>query len=299
MEKQPSDWIRVEKGMPCPICGKKDWCLVSTCGKKVICPRVKSNIRLKNSGFLHKVFDNGLKKGTKPNRKRSNQRINWKSLNKLYKSKLRKLLDKDGSIGLDIGITLTTLAKFDLGWDGETYTFPAYNGTLQIVGIMRRFPDGKKLWVSRSGDGLFIPKMKSFEGNIFITEGVTDAAALVDYGFRAMGRANCQTGVAYIKNFLYNHPKISQVTIVGDNDPNNVHGNIGQRGAFTLAKELYKATPFTAILEVPEQFKDVRLWLTENKVSKDEIIDEVHRYHSHIYSKYLSNSKMSDGVHRI
>ena len=274
-----TDWVRIDDaGILCPICGKKDWCMVHIDGKRVVCPRVKSNINLKNSGFVHKVFDNGLKKGTKPSKRRSNQCINWKSINKLYQNKLKKL---HFTVSCDLSEVLCinqyTLKSFGLGWDGEAYTFPAYNGNLEIIGIMCRFPDGSRKWVPRSKNGLFIPKMKSFEGNMFITEGVTDAAAMVDYGFRALGRANCQTGVAYIKNFLYNHPKISQVTIVGDNDPDNVHGNVGQKGALSLAKELYKATSHIAVLEVPEQFKDVRLWLTKSKVSKDEIIDGVRR----------------------
>ncbi|KKN66047.1 hypothetical protein LCGC14_0475250 [marine sediment metagenome] len=278
-----SDWVRIEDaGILCAICQKPNWCLAHIDGKRIICPRVKSNVHLKKAGFMHKVFDNGLKK-RKFNKKHTayyRKGINWKNINKLYCSKLKNKQYpylRYTSFALELGISKETLEAFGLGWDGEAWTFPARDGNLEIVGIMRRFPDGHKIWVSRSKPGLFIPKVKSFEGNVFVTEGVTDAAAMVDYGFRALGRSNCQTGVAYIKNFLYNHPKIGQVTIVGDNDPDNVHGNVGQVGAFTLAKELYKATSFTAVLEVPEQFKDVRLWLTKSKVTKDEIIDGVRR----------------------
>jgi hypothetical protein len=158
-----------------------------------------------------------------------------------------------------LGISGKTLVQFGIGWDGEAYTFPAYDGFEEMVGIMRRFPDGHKIWVSRSRNGLFIPEMKSWEGNLFICEGLTDAAALVDLGFRAIGRANCQTGLDYIKTLLHRRSRIAQVTVVGDNDPDNVHGDVGQRGAGDLARALYKKARI-AHLDIPDKYKDVRAW---------------------------------------
>jgi len=272
-----NEWVNVNRSLPCPVCGKKDWCLLHVDGKKVICPRVKSNVVLRNAGFLHKVHDNGLKHGTKPNKRTSNLCVNWRSLQKLYRRKLKK---KDNAHVLlkQLGLkNLESLTRFGLGWDGEAWTYPCYDGGKNIVGIMRRFEDGHKVWVSRSRPGLFLPKMKSFEGNVFVCEGMSDPAALVDLGFRAIGRPNCQTGAEYIKQLLYRHGSaVVQLTIVGDNDANNVHGNVGKNGALKLARELYGGYQRIACLEIPDEFKDVRQWVGVGATGKM-IIDRSRR----------------------
>ena len=188
-----------------------------------------------------------------------------------------KLKKKDNAHVLlkQLGLNnLEALTRFGLGWDGEAWTYPCYDGGKNIVGIMRRFEDGHKVWVSRSRPGLFLPKMKSFEGNIFICEGMSDPATLVDMGFRAIGRPNCQTGTEYIKALLYRHGSaVRQVTIVGDNDPDNVHGNVGKNGAVRLARDLYGGSQHIACLEVPDGFGDVRQWITEGGATRDMIIE--------------------------
>lgn len=267
-----NEWIGVKRGVPCPICLKEDWCLLHVDGKKCICPRVKSNVRLGESGWLHKVWDNGLlNKSRKPSKAKSNHLINWVGLNRHYQ--LKSLRQDAVTLNpiFSLGLSAPTLVQFGIGWDGEAYTFPAYDGYEDIVGIMRRFPDGHKVWVSRSRNGLFIPKMKSWEGNLFICEGLTDAAALVDLGFRAIGRANCQTGTDYIKILLHRRSGIHQTTIVGDHDPDNIHGDVGQRGAEKLARALYGIVHTTGCLEIPDKYKDVRQWCQDG-ATKEQII---------------------------
>jgi len=247
-----------------------DWCSLGTDGKKVVCARTRSTVKLGKAGWLHKLDDNGLKKHKKPHRRMSNQCINWEALQDLYRSKL--LAQNAGFLASKLGLrTGHTLVKLGLGWDGEAYTFPAYDGEGQIVGIMRRFGDGKKIWVSRSRPGLFIPVMKSIEGNVFITEGLTDAAAMIDAGYRAVGRPSCNVGIAYIKRWLHEHKDIQQVTVVADND------KVGHQGAVELAHGLYGGKFAVAVLEVPEEYKDMRAWATEGKLTKKEIINRSHR----------------------
>ncbi len=248
-----------------------DWCSLHRDGKKVICPRVRSTVKIKNAGWLHKVQDNGLKKHKKPHKQRSNACINWEATSKLYEKKLIARHPYD--LVRDLGLKSTdTLRQFRVGWDTEAYTIPCYDGEEYMIGIMRRFPDGKKMYVSRSKNGLFIPQMRSCEGNVFITEGFSDGASLVDIGFRALGRANCETGVGYIKRWLYEHKKVAQVTVVADNDTDNVNGNVGQRGAKSLSRELYGGRQRIAVLEVPPAFKDIRVWITEGLAKTDDII---------------------------
>ena len=242
-------------------------------GKKVICPRVKSNVKLAKSRWLHKVYENGMTaKSKKLGKRRSNTCINWTRLTTQYFRKGYYHLDKLSDLGGEVGADAESLRKvWRVGWDGEAFTIPAYNGLFEMNGIMRRFPDAHKVWVSRSRNGLFIPKLKSWRGNLFVCEGWSDAVALVGLGFRAIGRANCQTGTPYIKTLLQHHTAIRQVTIVGDNDLDNANGNVGVDGALDLAKALY-GTVHTGVTEVPEEYKDVRAWFLDG-ATKQDVID--------------------------
>lgn len=260
--------------MPCPVCSKPDWCLLHIDGKKVICARVKSNVKLAKSGYLHKLYDNGLLSSKKAIRRKSNRAINWTNLNRLY---IRQGVSVIQSLSRKLSLTVETLQKFSVGWDNEAYTIPAYNGFTEMNGIMRRFPDGTKKWVSRSRNGLFIPSMKSFEGNLFITEGWTDAGVLVELGFRAIARANCETGLDYIKDFITDNRRVSQIIVVGDNDTDNVHGDVGQDGANKLVRELYGNKIMLGVLDIPIKYKDARQWYTEGHADCHDIIMKVRR----------------------
>ncbi len=264
------EWMRVgDVGLKCPICLKPDWCLLHYQGKKVLCSRVKSNVKL-SCGWIHKIYENGLTvKSKKLGRKRSNMCINWNSLAKLYfrKSYRRKeMVDLSEQLGIPVG-SLRSIWR--MGWDGEAYTIPCYDGFGEMNGIMRRFPDARKIWVSRSRNGLFIPKLKSWQGNLFVAEGWSDTAALVEMGFRAIGRASCQAGTPYIKTLLGHHTAIRQVTIVADND------KVGITGAHELAKALY-GTVDIAVTEVPAKWGDFRSWFQAG-ASIGDVIDKSRR----------------------
>lgn len=259
-----NDWIRVERGMPCPICSHIDWCSLHKDGRKIICPRIRSTVKIKNAGYLHKVEDNGLKKHKKPHKRKSNQCINWEGTSSIYEKHLDTR--KAGTLRVQLGLeSIKTLRAFRAGWDGSAYTAPAEDGEGNMIGIMRRYPDGKKLWVPHSRNGLFIPKMKTVEGNVFILEGWSDTTCMVDMGFRAIGRANCETGVGYIKRWLYVNKKVAQVTVVADND------KAGKRGAVNLSRELYGQIR-VAVLEVPPAFSDFRRWYNSGQIEADHII---------------------------
>lgn len=268
----PGAWVRTEDGLPCPICGggkdgKQGWCLLHIDGKKVICPRVKSTTKIK-SGYIHKVHDNGLLGTKRAIKRRSNRRVNWCNLNRMYIQKVPDL----SVLSRKLNLSIQTLQKFSVGWDGEAWTIPSYNGYREMIGIQRRFPDGKKLWVTRSaGDGLFIPNMESIEGNVFITEGWTDAGVLVDYGFRAVGRTNWETGGDHLKDFLKENPNLARVTLVGDNDTDNPHGNVGRKGVEKIARELYGRIE-VGVLEVPPAYKDMRQWSNGRKLDANTIV---------------------------
>ena len=54
-----SNWVRVNRHNPCPVCGKPDWCLISQDGKAAICARIESDKPAgnKGAGWIH-TLDN-------------------------------------------------------------------------------------------------------------------------------------------------------------------------------------------------------------------------------------------------
>lgn len=266
-------WVRVSPSMKCPVCKKNDWCCLHVLGKKVLCSRVRGVVRTR-AGWIHKLYDNGLLSSKKIIRRRSNRAINWATLNQLYiQQGVKRLSDLSRKLSLSVAV----LQKFLVGWDGEAYTIPSRNGFREMNGIMRRWPDGSKKWMTRSRNGLFIPRMKSIEGNLFVNEGWTDAGALVELGFRAIARANCNTGLEYIKDFIADNRNIAQVVVVGDNDVDNVHGDVGKQGAERLARELYGSKVQIGVLEIPTQFNDMRNWYVNGRADRQSIVTKVRK----------------------
>ena len=60
-----SNWSRVRRSHPCPICERPDWCLITGDGSAAICQRVESNkpVGTKGAGWLHKLSDEPLSYG--------------------------------------------------------------------------------------------------------------------------------------------------------------------------------------------------------------------------------------------
>ena len=57
MTTPETQWKRVSRETPCPVCGKADWCLVAADGTAAICPRTESPRRCGDAGFLHRLAD--------------------------------------------------------------------------------------------------------------------------------------------------------------------------------------------------------------------------------------------------
>lgn len=56
-----SEFTRVSRNYPCPICGKEDWCLVAEDGSAAICPRTPDGAvkEIAGSGYLHRLSEPG------------------------------------------------------------------------------------------------------------------------------------------------------------------------------------------------------------------------------------------------
>ena len=131
--------------------------------------------------------------------------------------------------GRSLGLTADSLRRLGVGWDGQAYTFPMIEERLSIIGIRRRLPSGKKLSVRGGHEGVFLPGDPFRHGGyVFLTEGPTDTAALLDIGLDAIGRPSCMGGRGIVKAITGRR----DVAVVAD------HDGPGWRGAVILAGEL-------------------------------------------------------------
>ena len=177
-------------------------------------------------------------------------------------------------------VSAKVLHRLGIGADNEGNTFPMYNEFNKIIGIQRRFFNGRKCCVEGSRLGLFLaglPKVPKqlrsatvgdagglkTDSTIFITEGVSDLAVLLDLGFYGIGRPSCNTGEELIVKWLSVNKvaKDTPIVIIADNDPPGI------AGANKLRSRLYSDNRRTNVTVVPRG-KDLRAY--RDAVGKNE-----------------------------
>ena len=160
-----------------------------------------------------------------------------------------------GQLAGNLGLSVESLQRFGVGWSvrHRAWTFPMRKAAGDVVGIRLRFPSGRKLSVKGGREGLFIPEGLQPGGRLLVGEGPTDAAALLDLGFQAVGRPNSSGGVKHLCE-LVRRLHSADVAIVADSD------SPGQRGAELLAATLAAYVPTVKVIAPPDGVKDARQW---------------------------------------
>lgn len=264
-------WRRVSRQRPCPVCGKPDWCLVAGpegAPEAAICPRVESDRRCGDSGWLHVLRRGDRDRGPRVHHVPSGQDrpIERADLEKLH-ARWRLPADHPrlAVLASALGVTAASLARLEVGWAGsrQAWSFPMRAGCDGLLlGVRLRFPDGTKRAVPGGKEGLFIPSDLPAGERLFITEGPTDCAALLDLGFAAVGRPSCSGGVAQCAA-LCRRLKPAEAVIVADAD------EPGQRGAENLASVLVCYVPSARIVQPPAGVKDARDWVRAGARAED------------------------------
>ncbi len=290
-------WGKFTQSCPCPVCGSHDGsCRVSPDGDLILCLRVETGCIIRSDGSKAKAKNGmGFFHANKPSNGNGHKRVkpNGDATRKLTATECRNIMseyvsDCDAScyeMGyIKLGISIDSLKAYGMGWDKKTlsFAFPMYGGTRKIVGIRLRSPDGAiKRTVLHSSNGIFLPadydaaaESQTFLCDaipplLLVPEGPTDAGALRDMGFRAIGRPSNMGGADEIRDLLKSDPpRMRQdVVIVSDNDPvkwspDGVPFVPGWEGALHLADYII---PFANTLRIirPPNFKDVRAWFNQ------------------------------------
>jgi hypothetical protein len=257
---------RVTNRVPCPVCAQlhkhQSWCLIDQDRGLVICPRVESRKKIGEAGWLHAIDGKEIGEVARFSVKMwSESQVEMHDFGKMQ-NKLRASITftQLTEMSKNIGVSRASLESFGIGWDGRCWSFPMWSRGV-VCGIRLRAPD-KKFCVTGSRLGLFLPKNGNVQrdGDLFICEGESDAAAMTDRGFVAVGRPGCKLAVADCCSIATGR----DVIIARDNDP------AGKAGASELALMIRKDYAKSAsIIAPPTAYKDFRAWINDGAQQDD------------------------------
>lgn len=247
--------LRVDKYNLCPVCGRNNWCLRAEDGTAAICARIaKGSVKdCGIAGWLH-ILSEDFKPQIYTDKKTYTVSVNWNTLIDFYKKRIA--LTQINLLAKELELHSDTLCQFNIGWNGEAYTFPLINvnNNNEVVGIMRRFIDGSKRLMSNSIGGLYMrPDGILKDSWVFINEGLTDTIMATELRFEAIGRYNCSSNIAEIVEFFKISPKAKPV-IIPDND------RPGINGAAKLLEELSQNDIKTRVIHPGTTYKDFSCW---------------------------------------
>lgn len=256
-----TQFIRVSPSRRCPVCQREDWCLFTGPADRpqaAICARVESANRRGDAGWLHRLHDDdGGRAGRRVLRVKidagHDKTTDFAGLSESY----RRCVDPErlARFARGLGLAAWALERFGVGWSpaAGAWSFPMRSAAGGVRGVHLRKPDGRKLAVRGSKMGLFMP-LEDVESNaLLVAEGLTDAAALCEMGFLAIGRPSCSSGVGDVVA-LVRSKSPSEVVVVADGDAP------GRRGAGNLASVLVAYAASVRVTSPPDGIKDIRDW---------------------------------------
>ena len=257
---------RVSASNPCPVCKKGDWCLIASDGTAAICKRVQSAKECGEAGWLHRLAE-----PVPPPPKKPQPIVTikaWTDRAEKYAANLTPEQKWELAVALRLPAdALDPLALLGYHPDdsiGPCFIFPETNENGTIIGLSRRFRDGKKMTVAGGKRGLTLPVgWRERPGPVFAVEGPTDTAALTAAGLCAIGRPSNNGGVRLLAELLKDLDAGRDIIIVGENDRKVTGDWPGRRGAEAVARGLAVrlGRPIPWALP-PDESKDVRDWLT-------------------------------------
>tara|TARA_Y100000310_G_scaffold337204_1_gene423671 strand:+ start:103 stop:840 length:738 start_codon:yes stop_codon:yes gene_type:complete len=226
--------------------------------------RVESKRPTKNHGYLHFLDEPRPQMTAPPQPTEITATRDWGALSYVYRAGIRAVPIMLDQLADKWGLATTcALDHLNVGWlsEARAYTFPMSIGMSRITGIHLRYIDGRKLCMRGSKMGLFVPE--NFGQNasepLYICEGASDAAVLLDRGLPAIGRPSNIGLVDSIVDFCMVH-SVKEVVLITDRDkPGSTAAACTERGRRTLVASL-RAIRCRVKCIRPPGHNDVREW---------------------------------------
>ncbi len=276
-----TDFMRVSRRHPCPVCRRPTWCLVTrSCPQnptEAICARVVSPHKRGDAGWLHQIRGDYHAPQRPPAMPERPPAVRHDLATACKKWEFRMSPQKRQYLATQLGVSEDSLRRLGVGWataealrefdtgcqELGAYVFPMHNAARGVIGARLRAESGFKWAIKGSKQGVFYPiGLKFGRPMLFLAEGPTDCMALLDMGFCAIGRANCSAGGGLLREIVRNLRPAS-VIIVSDNDAP------GLLGAAKIGEALLSRAAEVKIIRTPAGVKDVRQWKSVGAVAQD------------------------------
>jgi hypothetical protein len=237
-------------------------------------------------GWIHKLSDPVPIQAPKPVKKIKD--VSALAMKMFGGEKLLLACQKRESLAKQLGVSVESLVSLQvgIGWDhdgAEYASFPSRDAVGKVIGITRRYGDGKKKTLYGTSNAGIFAATNWWTGAdpVCIVEGATDVAALETHGFAALGRPSNVGGAKIIAAYLTRRAKGRAVVVLGENDFKAArHGTVshcpptckwcawcwpGRFGAEAVNSQLCRLGFESSVLMPPRGIKDAREWLRVDK----------------------------------
>lgn len=264
------DGVRVNRGRPCWVCGHlhktQSWCLVDDARGLAVCPRVESDKKIGDAGWLHR------RDGTMPDRVEVRHALRHnpptREFGNDWQAALRAATPQDtDALAQALKLPVATVATVDIGaWRWRSHGDEAAQGWCfamrgeagAIIGLKVRTFDGRKLCATGSRLGLIYGKaFDPGKPTLVVTEGESDLMVAASWGLNAVARPGCKAATQTVAALA----RGKRVMLITDNDQAGRDGAESLRQAIEpRAKEVVMVTP---------PVKDLRAWAQAGATKAD------------------------------
>jgi len=276
---QPSKFVRCTDKHPCPVCGRLRWCMYSPDGKKALCMWLESKQQAKGDrGWIHNVDGTPIEVAKEFIPRPTGKKPTVDVLAVYIRYRDHTLQEDILKYAKSLGVSSTSLKRIGICKvpTKNAWAFPMYGIGTELCGLRIRSIDGKSKWsLKGSRSGVFVPSFlfKREQRMLYITEGPTDTAALLDLGLDVVGRPCCLGNHNEVIDVVSSSDRWLDVVIFADNDP------AGLDGAGRLASVLVKYTKSIKIITPPGEC-DARQYIVGGATLEDieALVDETNYF---------------------